>query len=107
MTEDEIKATHVAMKLAGHTFSCDRLVTYRTDKYASLAEAEKAGGTMYSYSFDSRSQMHDFEEGMYMVVGLFENLPVIALVTDGTDKYALPYSEVTDMLDDGRLTCFG
>ena len=62
---------------------------------------------MYSYSFDSRSQMHDFEEGMYMVVGLFENLPVIALVTDGTDKYALPYSEVSEMFNDGRLERWG
>ena len=105
MTEEEVKATHVAMKLAGHTFGCDRLVTYRTDKYSSLAEAEKAGDTIDSYSFDSRSQMHDFEDGIGMVLGLFDDLPVSVLVTDG--EYALPYSDVTDMLYDGRLTCFG
>ena len=98
MTEEEVKAVLVEMKLKGDEFyEGGHIVMYRTDLYSSLAEAEKARGAVYGDECDSMSALHDADYHAGLIQMLYKNkLPVRMFICNG--EYTLPIDLAHEMM---------
>ena len=89
MTEEEINAEIVAMRLASHEFVPDMVMAYRADQYPSLAEARKEEGIVTSHSCETYGEFYDMEHGITMTADLCGyNIEVFVMDYKG---YVLPF----------------
>ena len=98
MTEEEVNAVLVEMRLKGYeVYEGGTLIMYRTDLYSSLAEAEKAGGAVYSYDCESVSSLWDADDHASLIQSLYGGkLPVRKFLLNG--DYTLPLDIAQELM---------